>query len=138
LSPFSFPSLLPHLRSTYRTPFSASIQGIRGECRVRWPVSTSGLGQRWRVRLRRWEVRTLQLLPPPPHMPLRLLHHISSSFISHILYLNIRAVMNLPLAHAQTPAFSAPTSATKARSSLYRGSTVGSTRVRSDIDKCDI
>ena len=66
---------------------------------------------------------------------LRLPLHISSSFISRILGLNTCAVMNQPLAHAQTPAFSAPTLATKARSSLYRGSTVSSTCALSDTGK---
>lgn len=44
LSPFSFPSLLPHLRSTYRTPFSASIQMFaRSGNQGRVPRAMAGL-----------------------------------------------------------------------------------------------
>ena len=52
--------------------------------------------------------------------------------------LNLSAVTNLRLAHAQTPIFSAPTSVIKALLSLYQGSMVRAVGCRRTWSNCNV
>jgi hypothetical protein len=52
--------------------------------------------------------------------------------------LNLTAVTNLRLAHAQTPIFSAPTLAIKALLSLYQGSMVRAVECRRTWSNCNV